>query len=75
MASSLRRPRYSRVSLWLEKCCVIVFNPLFRSGVSADLGVEDEKVGIQFSDMSPHIVPMLFKHFPTLRFGTGTLPA
>src|SRR5262245_28978220 len=54
ISASARRPRSNRLSPPFGKCCIIILHPLFRFGITADLGVEDEKTGIQLVDVGTH---------------------
>jgi hypothetical protein len=41
----------------------MVFHPLFRADIAGDFGVEDEKTGLQFGNMSSDAFPVLFEQF------------
>jgi hypothetical protein len=46
----------------------MVFHPLFRAGIAGDFGVEDEKAGLLFGNVSPDAVPVLFEQLPPFGF-------
>src|SRR5690606_5142118 len=68
ISASARLPRSSRLSPAFGDCCVIFFHPLFHAGISGNLGVEDEKAGLQFGHMGADTLAVLFKQRTALRF-------
>jgi hypothetical protein len=42
----------------------MVLHPLDAGGIASDLGIEDEKAGLQFGDVAPDVLAMLFEHLP-----------
>jgi hypothetical protein len=42
----------------------MVCHPLFWAGITGDLGIEDEKAGLQLGNMSSDAFPVLFKQLP-----------
>src|SRR3954468_20798051 len=65
--ASARLPRSSRLSFASKWDCVIVLHPLFHTGVSGDLGVEDEKTFLQFAKMRAYTRALLFQQRATFR--------
>ncbi len=53
----------------------MVFHPLFRLGITSDLGVEDEKRGLKIGHMGAHLVPMRLQKNTPRRAGFGPLIA
>lgn len=53
----------------------MVFHPLFRLGITADLGVEDEKGCLKIGHMGAHLFPMRFQKNPPRRAGSSALIA
>jgi hypothetical protein len=51
----------------------MVFHPPVRSGISGDLGVEDEKAGLQLGDARPNPLAMLPEQLPALVIGNAPL--
>jgi hypothetical protein len=42
----------------------MILHPLFRADIAGDFGVEDEKAGLQFGNISSHAFPVLFEQLP-----------
>src|SRR5215475_13233518 len=75
ISASARLPRSSRLSPTFGDWCVIVLHPLFLAGISGNLGVEDEKAGLQFGHMRTDTLTVLFEQRAALRFRVdGALP-
>lgn len=53
----------------------MVFHPLFRLGITADLGVEDEKCCLKIGHMGAHLVPMRLQKNMARRTSFGALLA
>jgi hypothetical protein len=51
----------------------MVLHPPVRSGISSDLGVEDEKTGLQLGDTRPNPLPMLPEQLSALAIGPAPL--
>ncbi|MBB4003825.1 hypothetical protein GGR03_002906 [Aurantimonas endophytica] len=47
----------------------MVFGLLDTAGIASDLGIEDEKAGLQFGDMGSDTLAMFFEHLPARRSG------
>jgi len=48
----------------------MLFRPLL-TGITGDLCVEDGQAGLELSDMSADVGPVLDEEFPSLRIGGG----
>jgi hypothetical protein len=46
----------------------MILHPLFGAGISGNLGVEDEKAGLQVNHMGANTFTVLFEQRATLRF-------